>query len=95
VRGASIEMAMAVAESAVMQLCNNAWLTGSGVATVRPVRTRPRRNHLRKQGSEGTERLRLPHQLPQLGDVRRDPPRLILGEQLGRRLPAGLLVDLA
>jgi hypothetical protein len=26
----------------------------------------------------------LPHQLNQLGDVRRNPPRLILAEQLGR-----------
>jgi hypothetical protein len=30
----------------------------------------------------------LPHQLWQLGDVRRDPARLILAEQLGRRAQA-------
>jgi len=28
--------------------------------------------------------LRLPQQLRQLGDIRRNPPRLILAEQLGR-----------
>jgi hypothetical protein len=77
-------MAMAaVAGSAVMQLCNNAWLTGSAVAPVRPVRTRPRRNQLRKQGEEDTKRLRLTQQLRQLGDIRRDPPRLVFAEHFG------------
>src|SRR5215467_9128689 len=30
---------------------------------------------------------RLSQQLRQLGDIRRNPPRLIVGEQLGRRSP--------
>ena len=29
-------------------------------------------------------RLRLPHQLRALGDIRRNPPRLVFAEQLGR-----------
>jgi len=29
----------------------------------------------------------------QLGDIRRDPPRLIFREQLGRRSPAGLVLE--
>ena len=45
--------------SAVMQHFNNAWLTDSGVAPVRLVHTRPRRNHLRQEDSEGTKRPRL------------------------------------
>src|SRR5215469_6788555 len=32
--------------------------------------------------------------LRQLGDVCRDPPRLVLGEQLGCRAPAGLLLEI-
>ena len=58
VPGASITMAMAtVVRSAVTQHCNNAWLTGSGVAPVRPVHTRRRRqNHVRQPGSGGAER---------------------------------------
>ena len=32
-------------------------------------------------------------QLPQLGEVRRQPPRLVAGEQLGRRAPTGLLLE--
>ena len=32
--------------------------------------------------------------LRQLGDVRRDPPRLVFGEQFGRRLPSGLLLEI-
>jgi hypothetical protein len=31
----------------------------------------------------------LPQSLRQLGDIRRDPPRFIFGEQLGRRTPPG------
>jgi len=34
----------------------------------------------------------LPHQLRQLGDIRSDPSRLILTEQLSCRSPAGLLL---
>src|SRR5262249_14083437 len=41
---------------------------------VDPVPTRLRRNHLRQVGLGGAKRLRLPHQLRQLGDIRRDPP---------------------
>ena len=56
VPGVSIKMAKAAAvvHSAVMQHSNNAWLTGSGVAPVDPVRTRPRRNRLRQLGLGGT-----------------------------------------
>jgi len=32
-------------------------------------------------------------QLRQLGDIRRDPPRLIFREQLGRRSPARLVLE--
>jgi len=55
VPGVSIKMAKAAAvvRSAVMQHSNNAWLTGSGVAPVDPVRTRPRRNRLRQLGLGG------------------------------------------
>jgi len=57
VPGVSIKMAKAAAvvRSAVMQHSNNAWLTGSGVAPVDPVRTRPRHNHLRQLGLGGTK----------------------------------------
>ena len=41
------------------QHSNNAWPTGSGATAVDPVRTRPRRNHLRPLGPEGAKRLRL------------------------------------
>jgi hypothetical protein len=50
--------------------------------------TSPRRDHIGRLGTRGViliEGLRLPHKLRQLGDVRRDPPRLVFGEQLGRR----------
>jgi len=30
----------------------------------------------------------------QLGDIRRDPSRFVAGEQLGRRSPAGLLLEI-
>ena len=83
--GASIKMAIAAAvvRSAVTQHCNNAWLTGSGVAPVRPVHTRRRQNHVCQPGSGGAERsVSLGKKLRQLGDVRRDPPRLILRQQL-------------
>jgi hypothetical protein len=36
------------------------------------------------------EALLLPQQLRQLGDIRRNPSRLVFGEQLGRRAPATL-----
>jgi hypothetical protein len=57
--GASIKMAKAAAvvRSAVTQHCNNAWLTGSGVAPVDLVRTL-RRNHIRQLGSEGAKNAR-------------------------------------
>jgi hypothetical protein len=38
------------------------------------------------------EALGLAATLRQLGDIPRDPPRLILGEQLGRRAPASVFV---
>ena len=38
--------------------------------------------------------LPLPHQLRQLGKVHRDPPRLVAGEQLGRRSPAELFLEI-
>jgi hypothetical protein len=34
------------------------------------------------------------HQLRQLGDVGSDAPRLVLREQLGRRAPAGLILEI-
>jgi len=37
--------------------------------------------------------LRLAQQLRQLGEVRRHPPRLALGEQLRRRAPTGLVLE--
>jgi hypothetical protein len=40
---------------------------------------------------EALSLLKLPHQLRQLGDIRRDPPRLVFGERLGRRSPAVLI----
>ena len=53
-------MAMAtVNRTAGTQHSNNAWQTGSGATAVDPVRTRPRRNHLRQLGPEGAKRLRL------------------------------------
>ena len=57
VPGVSIKMAKAAAvvHSAVMQHSNNAWLTGSGVALVRPVHTRRRQNRVRQPGSGGAE----------------------------------------
>jgi hypothetical protein len=33
-------------------------------------------------------------QLQQLGDIRRNPPRLVLREQLGGRAAAGLLLEI-
>jgi hypothetical protein len=36
---------------------------------------------------------RMTQQLRQLGDIRRDPPRLIFREQLGRRSPARLVLE--
>jgi hypothetical protein len=38
-------------------------------------------------------RFRITHDW-QLGDIRRDPPRLVLREQLGRRSPAGLILEI-
>ncbi len=35
-----------------------------------------------------------PQQLRQLGEVRRQPPRLVPGEQLGRRAPTGFLLEI-
>ena len=35
-----------------------------------------------------------PQQLRQLGDIRRDPPRLILAEQLGGCAPARLIFEI-
>ena len=35
--------------------------------------------------------LKFAQQLRQLGDIRRDPPRLVLGEELGRRPPVRLI----
>jgi hypothetical protein len=43
--------------------------------------------------TRGAQRLS-PEQLRQLGDVRRDPPRLIAGQQLRRRSPAGLILEI-
>ena len=59
--------------------------TGSGMAgcPCGPVRIRSRRNHPHQLGLGGAKRLRLPHRLRQLGDIRRDPPRLVFREQLG------------
>ena len=59
VRGAFIKVAMAtVIRSAGTQHLSNAWPTGSEKAgPVDPVRTRPRRNHLRQRGSGGAKRL--------------------------------------
>jgi hypothetical protein len=37
-------------------------------------------------------RLRLAQQIGQLRDVRSNPPRLVFGEQLGRRASAGLFL---
>jgi hypothetical protein len=37
---------------------------------------------------------RLPHQLRQLGDVRRDPSRFIFAEQLGCRAPPRLILEI-
>jgi len=71
VPGASIKMAMAtVVRSAVMQHCNNAWPTGSGVAPVDLVRIRPRRNHILQQGRGGAKRLSLAQKIRQLRDLR-------------------------
>jgi len=38
--------------------------------------------------------IHLTQQLRQLGDIRRDPPRLIFGERLGRRSPTGLILEI-
>ena len=59
VRGAFIKVAMAtVIRSAGTQRLSNAWPTGSEKAgPVDPVRTRPRRNHLRQRGPGGAKRL--------------------------------------
>jgi hypothetical protein len=38
--------------------------------------------------------LRLAQQFQQLRDIRCDPPRLVFGEQLGGRTPAGLLLEI-
>jgi len=56
-RGASTKVAMATAiRSAGMLHWTNAWPTGSGKAgPVDPVRTRPRRNHLRQLGPGGAK----------------------------------------
>ena len=35
-----------------------------------------------------------PHQLRQLGDVRSDAPRLVAGEQIGSRAPAGVTLEI-
>ena len=69
VRGAFIKVAMAtVIRSAGTQHLSNAWPTGSEKAgPVDPVRTRPRRNHLRQRGPVGAKRLQLVQQLRQLG----------------------------
>ena len=69
VRGAFIKVAMAtVIRSAGTQHLSNAWPTGSEkAAPVDPVRTRPRRNHLRQRGPGGAKRLQLVQQLRQLG----------------------------
>jgi len=59
VRGAFIKVAMAtVIRSAGTQHLSNVWPTGSEKAgPVDPVRTRPRRNHLRQRGPGGAKRL--------------------------------------
>ena len=35
-----------------------------------------------------------PHQLRQLGDIRRFPPRLVFAEQLGRQSPPRLILEI-
>jgi hypothetical protein len=45
-------------------------------------------------GSDYASGLRRAHQPRQLGDVGRDPPRLVAGEQLGRRSPARLVLEI-
>jgi len=52
-------IAAAVLHSAGTQHWNNAWPTGSGVAPVHQVRTRPRHNHLRQLDPEDAKRRRL------------------------------------
>ena len=42
----------------------------------------------------GTSASGLLQQLRQLGDIRRDPPRLIFREQFGRRASAGLILEI-
>jgi hypothetical protein len=50
VSGVPIAMAMVVPGIAGSQLLNNVWQTYAGLAGIAdPVRTRPRRNHLRKK----------------------------------------------
>jgi hypothetical protein len=54
-------MAMAtVNRIAGTQHSSNAWPTGSGATAVDPVRTRPRRNHLRQLDPEGANALAVP-----------------------------------
>jgi uncharacterized membrane protein len=57
VSGVPIAMAMVVVPGiAGSQLLNNAWQTYAGlVGIVDPVRTRPRRNHLRQLGLGGAK----------------------------------------
>jgi hypothetical protein len=45
-----------------------------------------------RRSARGRKRSRLTQQLRQLGNVRRDAPRLVTAEQLGRRAPPRLLM---
>ena len=35
-----------------------------------------------------------PHQLRQLGEIDRHPPRLVAGQAIGRRAPTGLVLEI-
>ncbi|MGO9681155.1 MAG: NAD(P)-binding domain-containing protein [Beijerinckiaceae bacterium] len=59
---------------------------------VEPLAGSPRRattHHLWPSGASGLP----PQQLRRLGEVRRQPPRFVPGQQLGRRAPTGLVLE--
>ena len=47
-----------------------------------------------RNGLRAFLRLLLTQQLRQLGEVNRQPPRLVLGQQIGGRAPAGLMIEI-
>jgi hypothetical protein len=84
---------MAARGIAGSQPLSSAWLPCAGlVGTVDPVRIRPRQGH--RVDARGAKRLRLPQQLRQLGEIRRNPSRLVARQQFSCRPSPRLILEI-